>query len=67
MTKDWFPIIDYKNCSTCLTCLNFCPHGVFILDKEKPKVRNPENCIEFCQGCGKICPNKAIKYKGEGK
>jgi NAD-dependent dihydropyrimidine dehydrogenase PreA subunit len=62
MSKNWFPIIDYEKCSGCLTCFNFCQHGVFIVEKGKPKVVKPENCVEFCRGCSKICPQKAIRY-----
>ena len=63
MAKNWFPVIDYEKCSGCLTCVNFCPHEVYNIKNNKPAVAKPENCIEFCQGCGKICPNKAIRYK----
>lgn len=65
MAKNWFPVIDYEKCSGCLTCVNFCPNKVFIVEKGKPKVVKPENCVEFCQGCGKICPQKAISFKGK--
>jgi len=65
MAKNWFPKIDYKKCSGCLSCFNFCPHGVYTVEREKPKVKNPDECIEFCHGCEKICPQKAIKYMRE--
>lgn len=68
MAKDWFPVVDYGKCSGCLTCFNFCPNGVFEVEKGKPKVVKPEKCIEFCQGCGRICPQDAIKFiTGENK
>ena len=62
MAKDWFPVVDYGKCSGCLTCFNFCPNGVFEVEEGRPKVVKPENCVEFCQGCGKICPQKAIRF-----
>ena len=62
MTKDWFPIIDYDKCISCMTCVNFCPHGVYIEKEGKPFVKNKENCVDMCQGCKKICPKKAIQF-----
>jgi NAD-dependent dihydropyrimidine dehydrogenase PreA subunit len=56
MAKNWYPIIDYDKCTGCLTCVNFCPHGVYDASEGKPKVVNPENCVEFCRGCQRICP-----------
>ena len=63
MTKDWYPTIDYDKCVGCMTCLNFCPHGVFEEKDGKPAVKNKENCVDMCKGCEKICPEKAIKHQ----
>jgi len=60
MTLDWYPVIDYKKCTGCMTCVNFCPHGVFSIADNKPKVVNKEFCVDLCKGCEKICPGKAI-------
>ncbi|MEM0046998.1 MAG: ferredoxin family protein [Fervidicoccaceae archaeon] len=66
MTKDWYPIIDYERCTGCLTCVNFCPHAVYNVGEDnKPKVASPDNCIEMCRGCQRICPTSAISYHGE--
>lgn len=66
MAKNWYPIIDEEKCTGCLTCVNFCPHEVYeVSDTGKPKVVNPENCVEFCRGCQRICPAGAISYFGE--
>ena len=65
MAKNWYPVIDSKKCSACLTCVNFCKHAVYAIKNGKPKVIKPENCVESCHGCGNICPEKAIKYFGE--
>jgi NAD-dependent dihydropyrimidine dehydrogenase PreA subunit len=62
MTKDWYPIIDYSRCVGCLTCVNFCPHDVYIEKDEKPFVKNKEACVDLCKGCEKICPEKAITH-----
>jgi NAD-dependent dihydropyrimidine dehydrogenase PreA subunit len=66
MAKNWYPIIDYSKCTGCLTCYNFCPHEVYDIGSDgKPIVVNPENCVEMCRGCQKICPSSAIIYNGE--
>lgn len=69
MAKNWYPIIDYEKCIECLTCANFCPpHGVYEVPSNpgKPRVANPpENCVEFCRGCQRICPAGAISYSGD--
>jgi NAD-dependent dihydropyrimidine dehydrogenase PreA subunit len=65
MAINWYPIIDEDLCINCNTCVNFCQHDVFEEGEITPKVVNPENCIEFCRGCGKICPEEAISYFGD--
>ncbi|MGQ9518528.1 MAG: ATP-binding protein [Candidatus Fervidibacter sp.] len=71
MAKTWYPVIDAEKCINCLTCVDFCPHGVFEENEGTPVVVNPDNCVEFCRGCSKICPAEAIHYEGasagEGK
>jgi len=62
MTLEWYPVIDYKKCKGCMTCVNFCPHGVFSKENDKPKVTNKELCVDLCKGCEKICPEKAISH-----
>ncbi len=59
---DWFPKIDYSKCVGCMTCVNFCKHGVYSEEGSKPKVVNPKNCIVGCSQCDNICPNGAIKH-----
>jgi len=62
MTSDWYPIIDYAKCAGCMTCVNFCPHGVFSIRDKKPQVTNGESCVDMCKGCEKICPEHAISH-----
>ncbi|BBJ29039.1 4Fe-4S dicluster domain-containing protein [Athalassotoga saccharophila] len=64
MAKNWYPIIDYEKCIGCLSCVQFCPHGVYdIGENGKPVVVNPQNCVEFCMGCQKgACDNETITY-----
>lgn len=66
MVKNWYPVIDYEKCIGCMQCLEFCKNGVFKESSdEKPKVVRPENCIEFCKACGKLCEQKAITFFGD--
>jgi len=65
MTKNWYPIIDHDICTGCLTCVDFCPHEVYGIEDGKPVVEHPEHCVEFCEGCSKICPTGSINYFGQ--
>jgi len=66
MSKNWYPVIDYKKCVGCLACYKFCQNKVYIVKDGKPFVKNPLNCIESCRGCQKgACNNDAITYHGD--
>jgi len=65
MAQNWYPIIDVDLCSNCNTCFDFCQNGVFEQGDEHPLVVNPDGCVEFCRGCGKICPEEAITFFGD--
>jgi NAD-dependent dihydropyrimidine dehydrogenase PreA subunit len=61
-----YPVTDYEKCTGCLTCFNLCPHGVHGLREDgEPLVVSPDNCVEMCRGCQKICPGEAIRYNGD--
>lgn len=64
MSKKWYPVIDEERCVECGACLEKCKHGVYKKDSARPIVIHPENCIENCEGCGKLCPQGAIDYVG---
>ena len=66
MSKTWYPVIDYNECTECGICGDMCPHDVY--DKSKsptPLVVYPEGCIEGCKNCGSQCPSDAIQYVGD--
>jgi len=68
MQNKWYPIIDYEKCVGCLSCVEFCPHNVFTVEKGLPIVSHPENCVEFCRGCQKgACDHDAISFPGDKK
>ncbi len=56
------PIIDYKKCTTCETCVGVCPVQVFEKKNNKVEVAKPEDCIG-CRACEVQCPEKAIKVE----
>jgi ferredoxin len=61
------PVIDYKRCINCGSCIKQCPVTPKALDwqdgnkKVKP-VYNYKRCIR-CYCCQEICPEKAITIK----
>ncbi|WP_343338442.1 hypothetical protein TPELB_05970 [Terrisporobacter petrolearius] len=64
MSKNWYPVINYKKCDACGKCIENCNFGVYKERQDgKPEVIYGEGCIEGCDGCGNLCPNKAIKYR----
>lgn len=54
------PVIDYKKCSVCGSCIEICPVNVFAKEKNKVVVKNPNECIG-CMACESSCESKAIK------
>jgi NAD-dependent dihydropyrimidine dehydrogenase PreA subunit/uncharacterized metal-binding protein len=68
----WHPHIDYEKCDLCQgdpQCLKFCPHGVFSVEGNPPKllVKGPNNCVVFCRSCRKVCPPDALSFPEKGK
>lgn len=67
MTKTWYPVIDYGNCTECGACTGKCTHGVYDeARKPLPVVVFPEGCVQGCRGCAELCPAGAIAYVGDG-
>lgn len=65
MSKKWYPVIDYENCTECGACVAKCTHGVYESNTNKPKVIYPEGCIDECRGCQSLCPTNSIEYVGD--
>ncbi len=49
--------VDIEKCTGCGTCVNVCPFGAIILDKEKAIIT--EACT-LCGACVESCPEEAI-------
>lgn len=60
MADKAYPVIDSKKCNGCGTCISTCPMEVFVLEKNKAKVKKPKECIG-CRACESQCPAQAIK------
>jgi len=63
----WCPIIHYEKCDLCNgdpQCLKFCPHGVYAVEGNPPKlvVKKANNCVVFCRSCRKVCPTDALSF-----
>ena len=65
MEANWYPVINEELCVNCNACVDFCTHGVYESGISFPNVANPDNCVEFCRGCSKLCPTEAITYFGD--
>ena len=66
MSKTWYPMINYENCTECGACVEHCTHGVYNKEKApRPVVIFPEGCIQGCTGCKSLCPSEAIAYFGD--
>ena len=64
----WDPIIDYKKCTTCGACVDYCHVDALKFEEKDGKKRtvvNPNRCIVFCTGCEPVCPEGAISHPSE--
>lgn len=54
--------IDYEKCEgeDCAECIDVCPMEVFIIDGDKIKIHNPEEC-SLCEVCMDVCPNGTVE------
>lgn len=60
--NEWYPLINYDKCISCLACVDKCTHRVYAIKDGKPKVANKNNCINNCRGCEPVCPVGAITH-----
>lgn len=54
------PVINYKKCTACSSCVDICPMQVFAKEGDKVVVKHPEKCIG-CRACEVQCPQGAIE------
>jgi NAD-dependent dihydropyrimidine dehydrogenase PreA subunit len=61
--RRWYPVIDYRRCTNCLECLDFCLFGVYGVDSlERILVENQDQCKKGCPACSRVCPQQAIIF-----
>lgn len=58
----WNPTINKELCQNCGICVDFCKHGVYVMDDGKAKVINPTGCVVLCNNCLPQCPSNAITF-----
>jgi NAD-dependent dihydropyrimidine dehydrogenase PreA subunit len=60
----WFPVVNQEQCSGCQSCMDTCPGDVYDWEEVMgyPIVARPENCVVYCMGCAKACPDEAISF-----
>ena len=51
--------LDVDKCIGCGMCTEVCPHGVFIVEARKARIRDRDACME-CGACAGNCPVNAI-------
>lgn len=60
----WQPMVEFDLCSGCQSCIDTCPGDVYDWDEVLgyPIVARPNNCVVYCMGCAKACPDEAITF-----
>ena len=58
----WNPVIDNERCTKCGKCHDFCLFGVYAIENDIVKVKQPQNCKNNCPACARVCPSKAIIF-----
>ena len=62
MSVNWYPIINYENCTEWGSYFDKCTHGVYEQERNHAIVVGPANCIENCRGCQELRPSEAKEY-----
>ena len=51
--------VNREKCTQCGVCVKICPPMILHLEKDGPRVENPQACIA-CGHCVAVCPNMAL-------
>ncbi|MGM0487473.1 MAG: ATP-binding protein [Planctomycetota bacterium] len=63
VSRRWYPVIDFSQCTNCMECIDFCLFGVYGIDQqERIIVEQPDNCRKGCPACSRVCPENAIMF-----
>ncbi|MFA5406519.1 MAG: 4Fe-4S binding protein [Candidatus Nanoarchaeia archaeon] len=62
------PVIDKTKCTSCGTCVNYCPMNFFKMVNGKAVINdNPDGDCLGCGACVNSCPSSAITLVDETK
>lgn len=64
---DVIAVVDPFECSLCLTCLRFCPHGALHVSDDMPSMAVYDMACQGCGICGAVCPAEAINLADNAK
>ena len=54
--------LEPERCVGCGTCLDVCPHDVFVRDNGRVAIRDRDACME-CGACARNCPAEALQVQ----
>lgn len=54
--------LDAEKCYGCGTCLEVCPHEVFVRDNGRIAIKDRDACME-CGACARNCPAEALQVQ----
>lgn len=54
--------LDAERCVGCGRCVEVCPHGVFVIDKDRSRIADRDACME-CGACARNCPVNALRVR----
>ena len=54
--------LNAEKCHGCGTCLEVCPHDVFVQDNGRVAVKDRDACME-CGACARNCPTEALRVQ----
>ncbi len=61
--RRWYPVIDYRRCTNCMECIDFCLFGVYGVDAlDRILVEQQDSCKKGCPACSRVCPENAIIF-----
>lgn len=54
--------LDQERCKGCSSCIQVCPHRIFVVQDKKAHILDKDSCIE-CGACMNNCPFGAIEVE----
>ena len=54
--------LDVEKCAGCGSCVNVCPHGVFVVEDHVSQIVDRDACME-CGACARNCALGAVSVE----